>query len=248
MEAYSPPTSRRSAGTMTPSLILTMSPGTSVAVATSCHLPSRTAVASGASPFPQRGQRVGCLAVLPEFERGIEEQQRCDDGEVVPMPDDGRNDRGGLDHVGVRAGEVPHDLAKQADLFFNEGVGSAFGEPFARLGAAQSLLGLDGELGKDLLDRHPLEVNRGLRSTLGRSRSGLQGNGGHGLLLGTRSRESGKGVFQDNATRPMDRDQRPARGAGYWARRGNDDYEFGLSFGSLMARLRASDIGSWMLM
>src|SRR5262249_34048674 len=121
MEAYSPPTSRRSAGTMTPSLILTMSPGTSVAVATSCHLPSRIAVASGASPFPQRGQRVGCLAVLPEFERGIEEQQRCDDGEVVPMPDDGRNDRGGLDHVGVRAGEVPHDLAKQADLFFNEG-------------------------------------------------------------------------------------------------------------------------------
>jgi hypothetical protein len=36
---------------MTPSLILTMSPGTSVAAATSCHLPSRIAVASGASPF-----------------------------------------------------------------------------------------------------------------------------------------------------------------------------------------------------
>src|SRR5262249_61298759 len=95
---------------------------------------------------------------------------------------------------------------------------------------------------------HPLEVDRGLPSNLGRSRSGLQGNGGHGLLLGTRSRESRKGVFKDNATRAMDRDQRPARGAGYWARRGNDDYEFGLSFGSLMARLRASDIGNWMLM
>src|SRR5262249_48578959 len=194
MDAYSPPTSRRSAGTITPSLILTMSPGTSVAAATSCHLPSRIAVASGASPFLS-------AAVLPEFERSIEEQQRRDDGEVVPMPDDGRNDRRGLDHVGVRAGEVPDDLAEQADLFCDEGVGSVFGEPFARLGAAQSLLGLDGELGKDFLDRHPLEVDRGLRSNLGRSRSGLQGNGGHGLLLGTRSRESRKGVFQDNATR-----------------------------------------------
>src|SRR5262249_6907919 len=113
-----------------------MSPGTSVAAATSCHLPSRIAVASGASPFLS-------AAVLPEFERSIEEQQRRDDGEVVPMPDDGRNDRRGLDHVGVRAGEVPDDLAEQADLFFDEGVGSVFGEPFARLGAAQSLLGLD---------------------------------------------------------------------------------------------------------
>ena len=36
---------------MTPSLILTMSPGTSVAAASVCHLPSRMTVASGASPF-----------------------------------------------------------------------------------------------------------------------------------------------------------------------------------------------------
>src|SRR5262249_31957397 len=80
-------------------------------------------------------------------------------------------------------GEVPHNLAEQADLFFDEGVGSVFGEPLARLGAAQSLLGLNRELGKHPLDRHLLEIDRGL---LGRSRNGLLGNGGHGLLLGTR--------------------------------------------------------------
>lgn len=51
MEAKSPDTIRRSAGTMTPSLILTMSPGTKLAASTVAHLPSRSAVASGASPF-----------------------------------------------------------------------------------------------------------------------------------------------------------------------------------------------------
>ena len=143
----------------------------------------------GGEPLPQRGQRIGGLAVLPEFEPGIEEQQCRDDGEVVPMPDDRRHQRGGLDHVGVRPGEVPHDLAEQADLFFNEGVGAVLGEPLARLGAAQSLLGLDGELGKDLVDRQLLEVDRGGRPSLVRARGGLQGNGGHGRLLGTRSRD-----------------------------------------------------------
>ena len=142
----------------------------------------------GGEPLPQRGQRIGGLAVLPEFEPGVEEQQRRDDGEIVPMPDDRRNDRGGLDHIGVRPGEVPHDLAEQTDLFFNEGVGAVLGEPLPRLDAAQSLLGLDGELGKDLLDRQLLEVDRGMRADLVRSCGGLQGNGGHGLLLGTRSR------------------------------------------------------------
>ena len=91
--------------------------------------------------------------------------------------------------ISVRPGEVPHDLAEQADLFFNEGVGTVLGEPLPRLGAAQSLLGLDGELSKDLLDRQLLEVDRGVRPSLVRSRGGLQGNGGHGVLLGTRSRD-----------------------------------------------------------
>src|SRR5262249_58861845 len=77
-------------------------------------------------------------------------------------------------------------------VFCDEGVGSVLGEPLARLGVAQSLLGLNRELGKHPLDRHLLEVDRGLRPTLGRSRSGLHGNGGHGLLLGTRLRESKK--------------------------------------------------------
>src|SRR5262249_55780010 len=174
--------------------------------------------------------------------------------EIVPMPDDRRNDRRGLDHVGVRAGEVPHDLAEQADLFFDEGVGSVFGEPLARLGVAQSLFGLNRELGKHPLDRHLLEVDRGLRPTLGRSRSGLQGNGGHGLLLGTRLRESKK-QFPKITRRALwieikDRPIAPDIELKFLprARRGNDDHEFGLSFGSLMTRLRASDIGSWMLM
>src|SRR5260221_1656905 len=109
------------------------------------------------------------------------------------MPDDRRNDRGGLDHVGVRPGEVPHDVAEHIDLFFNEGVGAVLGEPLPRLGAAQSLLGLDGELGKDLLDRQLLEVDRGMRPDLVRSRGGLQGNGGHGLLLGALSRDQENG-------------------------------------------------------
>src|SRR5262249_39663013 len=144
MEAYSPPTSRRSAGTITPSPIFTMSPGTSGAAATPCHLPSRLPGASGAGPLPPAARALDALRAW-QNSGGTEEQQRRDDGKVVPMPDDGRNDRGGLDHVGVRAGEVPHDLAEQADLFFDEGVGSVFGEPLARLGAAQSLLRLNRE-------------------------------------------------------------------------------------------------------
>src|SRR6266700_4244289 len=75
--------------------------------------------------------------------------------------------------------------------------------------ALLSPFGLDGELGKDLVDRQLLEVDRGLRSALGRSRSGLQGNGGHGLLLATRLRESKKGVSKDNAMWLMGRHQRP---------------------------------------
>src|SRR6266566_3838153 len=170
------------------------------------------------------------------------------------MADHGRDDRGSLDHVGDWAGKEPYNFAGQTDLFFDEGIGSVLVKPLLRLGAAQSLLGLDGELGKDLVERQLLEVDRGLRSSLGRSRGGLHGNGGHGLLLGTRLRESKKefpkitrrGLWIEIKDRPLAPDIElkflPR------AQCGNGDHEFGLSFGSFIARLRASDIGNWMLM
>jgi len=145
-------------------------------------------VASGASPFLSAASALEALRSCQNSSPALKKQQRRDDGEVVPVPDDRGHQRGGLDHVGVRPGEVPHDLAEQADLFFKERVGAVLVEPLARLGAAQSLLGLDGELDKDLVDRQLLEVDRGGRPNLVRACGGLQGNGGHGRLRGTRSR------------------------------------------------------------
>src|SRR6516165_6611506 len=188
MEAYSPPTSRRSAGTMTPSLILTMSPGTSVAAASVCHLPSRITVASGASPFLNAASALEALRSCQNSSPALKNNSAAmmAKSSQCPMIAD---TSAAASIIGVRPGEVPHDLAEQADLFFNERVGAILGEPLARLGAAQSLLGLDGKLGKDLVDRQLLEVGRGVRPSLVRARGGLQGNGGHGLLLGTRSRD-----------------------------------------------------------
>jgi hypothetical protein len=54
---------------------------------------------------------------------------------------------------------MPHNLAEQTDLFFDEGVGSILGKPLLCLGAAQSPVGFNGELGKDPIDRHLLEVD-----------------------------------------------------------------------------------------
>src|SRR5215831_15150176 len=166
-----------------------MSPGTSVAAATVCHLPSRITVASGASPFLSAASALDALRSCQNSSAALKNNSAAIMTKSSQCPMIAETIAAASIHVGVRAGEVPHDLAEQADLFFDEGVGSVFGEPFARFGAAQSLLGLDGELGEDLFDRQSLEVDRSLRSNLRRSRSGLQGNGGHGLLLGTRSRE-----------------------------------------------------------
>ena len=76
------------------------------------------------------------------------------------MADHGRDDRGSLDHVGDRAGKVPYNLAGQTDLFFDEGIGAVLVKPLLRLGTAQSAVGFNGELGKHLIDRHLLEVDR----------------------------------------------------------------------------------------
>jgi hypothetical protein len=75
------------------------------------------------------------------------------------MADDGRNDRGSLDHVGDRAGKVSQEFPGQANLFFDEGVGSVLAKPLLCLGAAQPPVGFNGELGKDPIDRHLLEVD-----------------------------------------------------------------------------------------
>ncbi len=130
-------------------------------------------------PFSQRGQGAGCLAVLPEFECGIEEQQPGDDGEIAPVPDDGGDDRRRLDHVGDRTGEVPDELAGEALFFFDEGVRPVFGKAPFGLGAAQPLAGLDLELGQHPVDRRLLEVDGIVRSGLGRQGRGLQGRSGH---------------------------------------------------------------------
>src|SRR6266567_5770844 len=130
------------------------------------------------------------------------------------MADHGRDDRGSLDHVGdwpvksptiLRARLISFSMRALGPYLLSRCCASALLSPF----------GLDGELGKDLVDRQLLEVDRGLRSALGRSRSGLQSNGGHGLLLGTRLRESKKGVSKDNAMWLVGRHQRPAHSAGY---------------------------------
>jgi hypothetical protein len=46
---------------MTPSLIVTMSPGTSIAASIVRHLPSRMTVASGASPFLSAARALDAL-------------------------------------------------------------------------------------------------------------------------------------------------------------------------------------------
>ena len=72
----------------------------------------------------QRRQRVRRLAVLPEFEPGIEEQQGGDDGEVLPVADQRRDDGRRLDHVGDRADEVSDQLGEHALLTLEQRVGA----------------------------------------------------------------------------------------------------------------------------
>jgi hypothetical protein len=57
-------------------------------------------------PLLQRGERIGGLAILPGFERGVEEQQSEDDGEITPMADDRRDERRRLDHIGHGSREI----------------------------------------------------------------------------------------------------------------------------------------------
>src|SRR5262249_2778790 len=88
-------------------------------------------------------------------------------------------------------------------------VGAVLGEPLARLGAAQSLLGLDGELGKDLVDRQLLEVGRGVRASLMRARR-IAGQRRTWTAPGNAFAGLRKRISKANEMRLNDRDQRPA--------------------------------------
>ena len=91
-----------------------MSPGTRVAASTVLQAPSRSTVASRREALLQRGQRVGRLAVLPEVEHRVEDEEADDDDEVRPVAEDRRDDRGGLDHEGDRADEAAQDLLRRS--------------------------------------------------------------------------------------------------------------------------------------
>ena len=98
--------------------------------------------------------------VLPEFERSIEKQESGDDDEIVPMPDDGGNDRRCLDHVGDWTGKVLQNLTRETYLFFDEGIGLR--NPLTRLRAAQSFIRLNSECSQYLVDWRFFEIFVGL--------------------------------------------------------------------------------------
>jgi hypothetical protein len=123
-------------------------------------------------PVLERGKGVRRLAVLPELERGIEEQQARDDGEVAPMAEH-RGDGGSrLDHVGDRAGEMSEELAGEADLFLGERVRAVLLEPQRHFRGAQPLIRDHVELRQHPRDRQLLEIGGavGVGQSFGRGR------------------------------------------------------------------------------
>ena len=61
--------------------------------------------------FLQRGERAGGLAILPEFEPGVEQQQSEYDREIIPMADQRGDDRRRFDHIGHGPGEIAERLS-----------------------------------------------------------------------------------------------------------------------------------------
>jgi hypothetical protein len=113
--------------------------------------------------FLQRGQRIRGFPVLPDFEAGVEHQQSGNDDKIVPAAEHGRYDRGCLDHVGDRGGEMVQELLSEAHLLFRQGVGPVLGEPLA-----------DGVCGEALIRRH-LETREHLINRDGREIVGPAG-------------------------------------------------------------------------
>ena len=156
-----------------------MSPGTSVAASTVCHLPSRMAVASGARPFFSAASAFEALRSCQNSSAALNNSRELMMTKSSQWPMQRGNERRRLDHVGDRPGEIAEQLAGEALLLLDEGVGAILGEAFFRLGAAQPLVRTGAELRQHAIERHPLEID--IRTSRG---GGSQG--GHGFLLRTR--------------------------------------------------------------
>jgi len=113
----------------------TTSPGTSSLASISRHVPSRSARAHG-ELFPQRLDGVAGGELLPEADPGIERQQRQDDPEIRPVPDQGGEDGGDLDHPRDGAPEIAEEFQPWTGFLFYQLVRPVLGQPFLRLGLA----------------------------------------------------------------------------------------------------------------
>src|SRR6266567_8819522 len=170
------------------------------------------------------------------------------------MADHGRDDRGSLDHVGdwpvksptiLRARLISFSMRALGPYLLSRCCASALLSPCSGLTASWARTLSTGSFSRSIAVCDPPSGARvaDCRATADMD-SSLE------RACGNLRKEFPKitrcGLWVDIKDRPIAPDielKFPPR-----ARCGNGDHEFGLSFGSFMARLRASDIGNWMLM
>jgi hypothetical protein len=88
-------------------------------------------------PGLQGGDRAACLALLPESDRGVGDEQEQDDEEVRPVPNDAGEDNRGLDHPRDRPPEIGQELQKRVDLLLFDLVRPVLGQPLLRFGPGE---------------------------------------------------------------------------------------------------------------
>ena len=93
----------------------------------------------GAQVLFQGPQGVQGPVLLEEIQTGVDEQHHADDAEVLPFPDHGREDPGGLDHPGDGAPEPAGDAVPDGFLFFPDLVGAEDGQAAGRLRIVEAL-------------------------------------------------------------------------------------------------------------
>ena len=80
------------------------------------------------------------LVFLPERDAGIDQQHQKNDGEIRPVAGQARQQGGRFDHPRNRPPQVRQQLAQRAAVFFDNGVGTEFGQSLRCLRATKALL------------------------------------------------------------------------------------------------------------
>ena len=106
----------------------------------------------GGDPFPipfhpgldrklgfEGGDGIARLALLPESDHGVGQQQEKNDGEVRPVPDHARQDDRNLDHPRDGPPKIAEEFYEGIGLLFFNLVGPILGQTFLRFGLTESL-------------------------------------------------------------------------------------------------------------